>query len=94
MLIQLPHIQSFARIVLYIFYPKVLFISTTLNATFEKAKFGVIYKKSLEPFQDFLGLSIFFLIWLTVSGVTPRNEAISFSGTFSFKSGQRCISSM
>lgn len=57
-------------------------------------KFGIIKDESLEIVQDFHLCRNFLRIWLTVSGVTPRNEAISFSVIYCSKSGLRSNKAM
>ena len=58
---------------------------------FPAAILGYIKYKSLDQSQDFYVYSRFFRILLRVSGVMPRNWAISFNESFSCKSGHRFI---
>ena len=48
-------------------------------------------QKSLDESQDLYFCNCFLRILLSVSGVTPRNSAISFRDIRSCKSGQRFI---
>lgn len=58
----------------------------------KKAKFSNPKWKILEVFQEFYFCRNFLRILLTVSGVTPINDAISLSVIYWGKSGQRCNS--
>ena len=57
-------------------------------STFDfRAKLKGSHRIFLEVFQEIPDFNNFFRMALTVSGVTPINEAISFSGRCSFSSG-------